>query len=66
MKNRALALIAEQVIKARRRKRLRGEPLAKGGLVDTDTETLVGEGRNPYPGFVIPTDPEYRDRLRKK
>lgn len=27
MKNRTLALIAEQVIKARRRKRLRGEPV---------------------------------------
>jgi TP901 family phage tail tape measure protein len=36
--------------------------LASGGLVANQAMAIVGEGRPGYPEFVIPTDPQYRDR----
>lgn len=39
--------------------------LAKGGLVANQTMAVVGEGRKGFPEYVIPTDPQYRDRALK-
>lgn len=36
--------------------------LAKGGLVANQAMAIVGEGRKGFPEYVIPTDPQYRDR----
>lgn len=36
--------------------------LARGGLVADQAMAIVGEGRKGYPEYVIPTDPQYRDR----
>lgn len=36
--------------------------LARGGTVTHGAQAIVGEGRQGYPEFVIPTDPEFRQR----
>lgn len=37
---------------------------ATGGMMTSRPTAIVGEGRQSYPEFVIPTDPQYRSRAR--
>lgn len=36
--------------------------LAKGDIIDRPTMAMIGEGRQGYPEYVIPTDPAFRKR----